>query len=486
MVLNTGRTLASSVRYPLIVSTAALLSTLGDDVSESSEDAIFSALLERERANFWRPDFAVGDLERDIAIATATLFAPASRTEAGLLLEMALPDLTKTRRAEIRSWLHSLIPGPNWINPVEPDRIGEYLVHQVLPDFDALGETLTAAVSQCLPGTLSRGLVVLGRVCERRPEHIPTIERVLSTNIEAVRQRSISDDSTSDHWEAIGTGAAQLLDAMKGARLPPLSASKAPYLRPSALSLELARLRLEARGLIEQVDLDPTARTRLAHASNNLAARSFQSFEYSEAAEAATRAVACFSELARVEPEFKYDLAKAMTNLSTFVDYAGDPQRGLTVGKAALKHWRDLYKTEPTRFAIDYARALEFMASRFSRALDPGRGAAFASQSVRIHDDVGSPPEFSTPALITLAQSLLASGKAARALKAADRATSAAELLAKTDRFTALPSLREAKQALLECIRLNNPSDARAIAVEREIAVIVEEMLEVGLIKVAE
>jgi hypothetical protein len=109
-------------------------------------DELLAHVLERE-ARVWAETWHARDLPmvdeqvRRRAVAVATLTPAADELAATRALE-AIPDLAGAQaealRLRVARWLRDLYPGPHYLNPLEPDLLGEALVASVLVDLPEL------------------------------------------------------------------------------------------------------------------------------------------------------------------------------------------------------------------------------------------------------------------------------------------------------------------------------------------------------------
>jgi len=113
-----------------------------------------SRVLAHER-NYWEDSARARKLPHtgqrllDAVMTAATCCGSASRDEALDLLS-GLPDLAGEHRrvlGQYADWAHQLHPGDGWLNPLEPDLLGEYFVAHTLQDQDDLAAALARSAS---------------------------------------------------------------------------------------------------------------------------------------------------------------------------------------------------------------------------------------------------------------------------------------------------------------------------------------------------
>ena len=129
----------------------AALNALEGDRDEPAD--LRTAVLERE-ARVWEDTWRayglplLGEQVRRRAIAVATL-TPSLDVAEGVAALSALPELASdsTLRLRVAAWLRELYPGPGYLNPLEPDLLGEALVAQVLGDLPTLPVELSRATA---------------------------------------------------------------------------------------------------------------------------------------------------------------------------------------------------------------------------------------------------------------------------------------------------------------------------------------------------
>lgn len=158
----------------------------GDSQSASRDPA--RRVLAHER-RYWKQARAARSLPDVIStdalgqiVAAATLFG-APDTAAALRLLRSLPDFADQSQAvllECLRWAGVLHPGPNALNPLQPDRLGEDHVAAVLGD--AGPHLIGALVPQANDGQLGRALTVLGRAASRHENAGSLIEDMLASD----------------------------------------------------------------------------------------------------------------------------------------------------------------------------------------------------------------------------------------------------------------------------------------------------------------
>ena len=137
----------------LLLHVRALAAVYGDR-PRIDEDDLLDYLLNRER-RFWAGRLASGGLDATLlvaveqAMATITCTGGAKSAQDGLELLDFLPSL-KGRPADVRIALNRLLsecyPGNQWIEPIEPDLLGERLCEVAFEDSRSLLNAVLAEV----------------------------------------------------------------------------------------------------------------------------------------------------------------------------------------------------------------------------------------------------------------------------------------------------------------------------------------------------
>jgi hypothetical protein len=172
----------------LLIHIAALLSLDGPAGRPLGAEELFGQLIGREAARYWRPQaaaarLALADPVLERAVAVATLVGAADQEEAAAALA-AIPNLAgdgqRAARHDAADWLHALYPGPDYLNPLEPDLVGEALVARLLLALpDLAGDLLSGAAE----GQVARALTVLNRAAPRHPSARAALRRALTEHV---------------------------------------------------------------------------------------------------------------------------------------------------------------------------------------------------------------------------------------------------------------------------------------------------------------
>ncbi|MGH3392536.1 MAG: trypsin-like peptidase domain-containing protein [Actinomadura sp.] len=211
----------SADRYasPLEVLFEALDSALAEEPPARGRlRAPVERVLEHER-KYWErtgPQFAP-DI-RESAAALSSLAGAATDEEAHGLLEV-LPALHGSgaydERRRLIDWLAKLYSGPNVLNAVRPDRLGEELISQVVRDRPDGGQSLLEALLR-LPSDsqVAQCLVVLARLVPGDATGHEVIKSALARSLEEIRRRARPDRNLQHLPNPIVSAYEQLAEAM--------------------------------------------------------------------------------------------------------------------------------------------------------------------------------------------------------------------------------------------------------------------------------
>ena len=192
---------------PLMIVMAGFLAARNpDEALPHTSDGLFEAILEHE-AKYWRltAEDAKLDLTSDelaTLVAVATLTNVADEAEAdevlGLVPSHKGASLRDTRRAS--KWLSGLyrsdVDGARW-SPLEPDRLGEYLVASRL---SSLPEILGWVLRPTREGDLLvRPLTVLTRAASYQPLR-DQVKRVLVAHVGGLVDAAVSEANNPDRY----------------------------------------------------------------------------------------------------------------------------------------------------------------------------------------------------------------------------------------------------------------------------------------------
>jgi hypothetical protein len=194
---------AAHFARPLFVLVAAVLARTSPltDVDALSEEDLLCELLTEHEARYWErwDDRCKLDLDpedRKIAVALATLLTAVGDSEA-LTVARLIPHHMKepaTRLMAIARWLTQLYPatrdpGQLRIDPLEPDRLGEVLVSDVLRRHEQL---LAAAIDAASDRQLTHVLAVVARIAQIDEAVRDQLRMTLDTHMADIIQRGLN------------------------------------------------------------------------------------------------------------------------------------------------------------------------------------------------------------------------------------------------------------------------------------------------------
>ena len=192
---------------PLYVLTAALLkqASPGTDVDKLSEADLLRTLLSEHEARYWdrwdkRRQLALDPADQRAAVAIATLLTADTDTDA-LTVARLIPhhaEEPQSRLIAIARWLAQLYPpaatrpGQLVIAPLEPDRLGEVLVGDLLRRHPGL---LAAAINAASDRQLTQALTITGRIARDDPAVRAQLRAVLDQRLADLLQRAFAAGS---------------------------------------------------------------------------------------------------------------------------------------------------------------------------------------------------------------------------------------------------------------------------------------------------
>ncbi|HEX2039324.1 MAG TPA: tetratricopeptide repeat protein [Acidimicrobiales bacterium] len=362
---------AAHFARPLYVLVAAFLVATDHDVDVEALDErdLLRHLIDEHEANYWArwADRSGLELEREdqrVAVALATMLTAADEAEALTVVDL-LPhfeDESASRRLAIARWLARLYRselerGTLRIGALEPDRLGEVLVADVLRERP---ELLERAVDRASDAQLARLLTVIARAA-RDDDHA------------AERLRDVLDEQLSELLRKGLHGGPTLLVAVLTAMHvsgPMRGALDAAYRFPHAVPvwfrpIVAAITGLAAHGVREQVELGEATVQELAVILEQLGGRLADTGDLDGALAVAEEVVDLYRELAASEPTFTPDLARSLSNWSMLLDAAGRRSDALAMAQEAVALFGDPAEIEPD-ILPSFAAALGNLATSFT------------------------------------------------------------------------------------------------------------------------
>ena len=318
---------------PLYVLAAAYLhlnrQPAGSDVDTLSETGLLRALLDEHESLYWkhvagRRDLKLDPKDRWNAVAVATLLTAEGDDEAltavGLIPHHA--DDSESRRIDVARWLSELYPAATAaaqelrIAPLEPDRLGEVLVADVLSQHPSL---LPDALDAASDRQLARALTVAARAAAGNPVVRDQLRRALDERLEQLYLRGLGARTTRP-----GRPNPELFNSVVVAMLVSEPTEGALAL-DSGFTLALPRwlqdhavgaAELAASGLRGLVGRDPAREPELVTVLSRLSIRLRMTGRWEEAAECAGEALSRRRELAAGQPDaFRTTLAVSLNSL---------------------------------------------------------------------------------------------------------------------------------------------------------------------------
>jgi tetratricopeptide (TPR) repeat protein len=445
---------AAHFARPLYVLTAAYLAQAATDVDvdELSEPGLLRALLTEHEAGHWDRwarlrQLALDPADQRTAVALATLLTATGDAEA-LTLARLIPHHggePETRLISIARWLARLYAASAdqdglVIAALEPDRLGEVLVGDVLRQYPDL---LAAALDAASDRQLSRALTVVGRIAREEP-------------VARDQLRAVLDRRLGDLFErGFGLEDAALLNAVITAMTisqPTEGAVEAAARFPETLPVRLGPIAatvtgLAVEGLRARVDRDPAAAPELALFLNDLANRLGQIGRSDEALATADEAIAIRRQLAETDPDtYLPHLAQALHTRAVFLSELGRREEALQAAEDGVAIRRRLAETDPDPGLSGLAMSLANLANFLGEAGRPDDALAAAEEAVAIRrqlartDPDGELAE-SIASLGTLSRCLMGVGRGDEALELAGETVARYRPLAETSPGVYLPDL---------------------------------------------
>ncbi|MEH0555533.1 toll/interleukin-1 receptor domain-containing protein [Streptomyces sp. B21-101] len=320
-----------------------------------------------------------GSLRYDQVVSAATLFTAHSTAEARTLFA-ALPTFDGEGHEAVERhlrWLGTLYPGPDSLNPLRPDRLGEDLVATTLLEQPEFVEWVAPVVGEI---QVTRALTVLGRAASRHP-HVGKAMVALLAADPAARLPVAIAVATQLQDTMLVNVLSEVSGAAAGLGLD-LEESVIDHLPDNSLALAAfmvvsTRAALDAERRKEQPDAET-----IAQMTHNLSLRLTAVNQHDTALVHAAEAVELYSELADEKPEFTPDLGSVLNTLAGAYSHSGFPEEGLDAAARSCELLsrvadsspgsRQLYATALTNFGNvlgDLTRHVEAIAAA-EHALD--------------------------------------------------------------------------------------------------------------------
>jgi tetratricopeptide (TPR) repeat protein len=376
-----------------------------------------------------------------------------------LLTRLEIPDASR-----VESTLDRLYPARDparFVAPLEPDILGEALVHETLMDKHTPHAFLARTLSDATAEERTTAFLVLGRIeteypaearewlrhaldLNRAAQFEPAFEAALLLGAHTAYSdlgRLLAAALETPHDPAWATeAAARIVD-----RIP----DQTVFLRE--LGVVATRLCLEATPPGADHDAE---RARLA---NSLGNRYTAIGRPEEALAAAEEAVSIHRALAKARPDaFLPDLATSLNSLGGKYDALRRYKEALKAAKKAVSIHRTLAKARPDAFLPGLARSLNNLGNRYDALRRYEEALAAAKKAVSIHRTLAKArPDAFLPTLAgslnNLGDSYLAVRRYEEALAATEEAVSTYRALAKARPDAFLPDLTASLDTLGKC-----------------------------------
>jgi hypothetical protein len=452
--MSPPRLRAAHFARPLYVLTAAYLARMspGADVDAMGETDLLRELLAEHETLHWerwdkRRDLGLDPEDRRAAVAVATLLTAHGEAEA-LTVARLMPHHSgepETRLIAIARWLAQLYPpaanaGQLILSPLEPDRLGEVLVGDVLREHTGL---LVAAYNAASDRQLAQALTVTGRIAQS--------DMAIRDQLCAVLDEHLGDFL----GRALAVGSGELLAALTSAMTisrPALGAYDATDRFPVTLPvwvrpLVAAITALAVDGLRARAESDPAVAAELARMLGNLGIRLGEVGRREEALAAAQEAIAIYRQLAEASPAAHLpDLAGSLNNLGVSLTDVGRREEALAAAQEAIAIYRQLAEASPAAHLPDLAGSLSNLGNRLGEVGRREEALAAAQEAIAIYRQLAeaSPaaylPDLAT-SLSNLGNRLGEVGRREEALAAAQEAVAIRRQLAEASPAAYLPDL---------------------------------------------
>ncbi len=359
---------------PLYVLTAAYLARMSPDadVDAMGETGLLRELLSGHEARYWaswdeRRKLGLDPEDRRAAVAMAILLTAHGDDEA-LAVARLVPHYghePEPRLMEIARWLAQLYPpaangGQLVLSPLEPDRLGEVLVGDVLREHTGL---LAAACDAASDRQLAQALTVTGRIAVGNQPIRDQLRIVLDQRLGDYPGRGLTADG--DELLAAVVSAMTISQPVHGAAD---AADRFPEVLPVWLRpLAAAITELAVDGLRTRAEDDPAVTVELSRMLSNLGVRLAEAGRRDEALTAAQEAVAIRRDLAQASPDaYLPDLAASLANLGNRLADAGRRDEALTTAQEAVGTYRQLAQASPAAYLPYLAASLSNLGIRLA------------------------------------------------------------------------------------------------------------------------
>ncbi|HEX2573143.1 MAG TPA: TIR domain-containing protein, partial [Polyangia bacterium] len=363
----------------LYVHMAALRALEGGEVQ--AETLLGDALDHEER--FWLMQLPAGERaalkgrksKERVALTMAALTLLGGVRDRGQLRAL-VRRVIGVEDEELQLLLRDLYPGGRegrYVSGLEPDLLGEVLVHRVLELLQQAGEAsgyLAAVFDGAGEQEVEMGFVVLGRLSERYPDDAGVwIAQVLGGDVMSRAPPALAAAKALGKKTAHARVGAELARALERAGTIELAQrleeAELPDQTVSLREVGMWVMKLQLVPLPEGADMEALAER--ARVLNNLGARQSDLGQREEALASSRESVALRRELAQARPDaFLPALASSLNNLSTHQSDLGQREEALASSREAVEIRRKLAQAQPDAFLPALASSLNNLSTHQS------------------------------------------------------------------------------------------------------------------------
>ncbi|WP_215455431.1 serine protease [Streptomyces sp. ATCC 21386] len=380
-----------------------------DPVRVTSGERDEAVLLRHEQKVWWRTagSHGIGGLslfEYRRMVAAATL-CPADDEQQALDILSRLRPKGPTREpaapppdsAACGRWLSGLYPSEDdYWGPLQPDRLGEYLLGDVLAEDPEL-------LGRLLPTTTERQTSAAFHLLSRAQPHQPHISEplriVVTAHPDPLALRAVDAVVAVENPAALRQALAAVLEKIRGAAGRYASLAERLYEAVPLPSLALDEWAADLAGLLARQPPNATttdpheASAEHARRLHRHAVRLVEIGQLTAARTAAEKSVALWHVLAAHGwPGAESGLGLALNTLALASDHGRSRPKALSLSQDVLRHYQELAERDPDTYTADLAMAWYNHANRLAdadRLDDALRGALTARDLYRdlAHDD---------------------------------------------------------------------------------------------------
>jgi hypothetical protein len=332
-----------------------------DEVPRLASGEPSTRLLDHE-ARYWRSTALAAELPDSYAtlladiVCAVTLGAADDRAEARTLLT-AVPEFPASHFDRYSTWLRSLYPGEQWLNPLEPDRLGEDHVARCLGARPLLLDALltVASVRQT-----RRIWIVLARAAARHPQLAELLADTVSADV--VGRLGAAVAGAIDGGEPAVV--VPILETTLPAVTDPLALADVERRIPEgSLALGDVALKLAERAVELAAELPAAERAELI---GRYAMRLSSARRYDEAFEQTDLALGIHRRLAAGNPAANIPLAKALREMSIRLGNVGRAGEAVEFARDAVRLYTTLAADGDADRKLELAKCLNNLAVRLA------------------------------------------------------------------------------------------------------------------------